>query len=348
MDTTTPAPLARPSRCLGHEWRRALSLSVGIALIGLAGCPGPSEQPYRIVSEGLDEGLFSVSGTSSSDVWAVGADRDRGAGPLVLHWDGSAWERHATGASGDLWWVHPVAGGPVFLGGEDGMILRREGTTFERMTTPSSGVIVFGIWAAAPNDVYAVGGAGSSAGFVWHFDGTAWSTVEIADHDAAEPVFKVWGTSATDVWICGYGGLLEHFDGTAWTRLPSTTTRTLLTLHTIPGQLTAVGGAGTGVLVERGTDGTIHDATPELAPQLMGVWLTQTGGRASGINGALYRREGGAWVEEDTNLGLSEQLHSVWIDPEGGVWSVGGQILSEPFVDGVILHQGEQVVTPVE
>jgi hypothetical protein len=150
------------------------------------------------------------------------------------------------------------------------------------------------------------------------------------------------------VTVVRINGLLEHFDGTRWTRLPSTTTRTLLTLHTIAGQVVAVGGAGTGVIVERGSDGAIRDVTPALAPQLMGVWLTPTGGHASGINGALYRREGGAWVEEDTGLGLSEQLHSVWIDPDGGTWTVGGQILSEPFVDGVIVYRGEAAVTPVD
>lgn len=310
----------------------------------LAGCPG-SPPPYRLIADGLDEGLFSVSGRAANDVWVVGSDA--GSGPAVLHWNGTAWERLATGQTGDLWWAHPVAGGPVLMGGEDGMILRYEGGSFERMTTPEAGVIVFGIWAAAPDDVYAVGGAGGSNGFVWHHDGSAWSEITLPGH-MDEAVFKVWGTSASDVWLCGFGGLLYHFDGTSWTRLASTTTRTLLTLHTIPGQMTAVGGAGTGVIVERGTDGMIHDVTPELAPQLMGVWLTPDGGRASGINGAIFRREAGAWVEETHGLDVFGQLHSVWIDPDGGVWSVGGQILAEPFSGGVIVHQGEQAVTPVD
>jgi hypothetical protein len=30
------------------------------------------------------------------------------------------------------------------------------------------------------------------------------------------------------------------------------------------------------------------------------------------------------------------------------VWSVGGQILAEPFSDGVVVYQGEDVVTPIE
>lgn len=319
-------------------------LFAGCALL-FAGCPGPSEAPYRVVSENLDEGLFSVNGRSASDVWIAGSDS--GSGPAVLHWDGTAWERHATGQTGDLWWVHPAPGGAVWFGGEDGMILRHDGASFERMTTPATGVIVFGIWAAAADDVYAVGGAGGAAGFVWHYDGASWSTITLPDHDG-DAVFKVWGTTSSDVWVCGFGGLLYHYDGASWTRVESTTTRTLLTLHAIPGSVVAVGGAGTGVLVERGADGAMHDVTPELAPQLMGVWLTPTGGRASGINGSIFRREASGWIEEDTGLALSEQLHSVWIDPDGGVWSVGGQILAEPFSNGVVVYQGEDVVTAIE
>lgn len=312
-------------------------------LLLLAGCP-TAEPPYRLLRRGLREGLFSVAGRSASDVWIVGSDA--GEGPIVLHWDGVQWERLATGERGDLWWVHPVAGGPVLMGGEDGMVLRHDGTRFERMTTPARGVIVFGIWAAAPDDVYAVGGAGGSNGFVWHHDGRSWTPVTLPEHEG-EAVFKVWGTSSSDVWICGFGGLLYRFDGARWSRVPSTTSRTLLTLHTIDGRLAAVGGAGTGVLVERAPDGTFIDATPELAPQLMGVWLTPDGGRASGIHGAIFRREAGRWVEEHHELDLLEQLHSVWIDPDGGVWSVGGHILAEPFSGGVVVHQGTRDVAPI-
>ena len=329
METTTPA-------------RRALR-SLILASVLLVGCPGPSDA-YRVVDEGLDEGLLSVSGTAADDVWVAGSDV--GAGPLVLHWDGAAWERRVTGTSGDLWWVHAMAGGPVFLGGEGGVIVRYQDGSFERMTTPADTGIVFGIWAAAEDDVYAVGGYGGGNGFLWHWEGSVWTPIALPDHEG-QSVFKVWGTGPDDVWACGFGGILYHFDGDAWARVESTTTRTLLTLHAIEGEAVAVGGQGTGVLVERAPDGTWHDSAPELTPQLMGVWLTPEGGRASGINGTILRREGGVWSIEEHGLDLAEHLHSVWIDPDGGVWSVGGQILSEPFSDGVIVYQGAQSIGSV-
>ena len=65
--------------------------------------------------EHAKEALLSVAGRSERDVYAVGADK--GAGPLVLHYDGAGWQRLATGARGDLWWVHAFATRPHCGGG---------------------------------------------------------------------------------------------------------------------------------------------------------------------------------------------------------------------------------------
>lgn len=337
METTTPA-------------RRALR-SLILASLLLVGCPGPESTPYRVVVENLDEGLLSVAGRSSHDVWVVGSDA--GSGPLVLHWDGNAWERRTTGQTGDLWWVHAMENGTVFLGGEGGMILRSEdGTTFERMTTPSSSVIVFGIWAAADDDVYAAVGIGGGNGALWRWNGAEWSVLTLPGHEG-QAVFKVWGTGADDVWACGAGGILYHHDGTAWTRVDSSSTRTLLTVHAIEGEAVAVGGSGSAVMVGPGSDGAWHDLAPFCdedadCPQLMGVWLTPgDGGRASGINGTILRREAGEWTLEPNTPLLAEHLHSVWIDPDGGVWTVGGNVISEPFSDGIIVYQGAQSIGAV-
>ena len=57
-----------------------------------------------------------------------------------------AWERRTSPFRGDLWWVHAVSGGPVFLGGGNANILRYQAGSFERMPTPGLGKdIVFGI-----------------------------------------------------------------------------------------------------------------------------------------------------------------------------------------------------------
>src|SRR4051812_19778355 len=65
--------------------------------------------------------LLSVHGTAASDVWITGADD--GKGPIVLHFDGSSWERKHTGLHGPLWWVHATPQGPVFFAGENAVLL---------------------------------------------------------------------------------------------------------------------------------------------------------------------------------------------------------------------------------
>lgn len=348
MVGTTPVRRDPPSRRRGAERAGGLRTSgvtiAALAALALAGCPGPDPAPeYRIVHEELSAGLLSVWGTSASDVWTVGGDPD-GSGPMVLHWDGSEWRRHATGQSGDLWWVHGWDGGPVLMGGEGGMILRYEGGAFTRMTTPTDTPIVFGIWGSSPSDVLAVGGVGRTSGFVWHFDGSAWSEVELPEGFDGRSLFKVWGTGPGDAWIVGTDGAAMHWDGSALALLDVPTTRTLFTVHAAGGEVAAVGGVGSGVLIEHGAEGAWHDLTPELTPQLFGVYLSETSGRAVGINGTILRRELGAggseWVIEDTGLDLAETFHAVWIDPDGGVWAVGGQVLAEPLVSGVLVYQG--------
>lgn len=344
MVGTTPVRPARPSRRPASARARAVPIAtIALASILLTSCPGPDPEPvHRIVFEELDAGLLSVWGTSSRDVWTVGGDVDA-MGPMVLHFDGAEWRRLLTGQTGDLWWVHGVPDGSVFLGGEGGMMLRydRASDAFTRMETPSETPIVFGIWGSSASDVLAVGGLGRAAGFVWRFDGTSWSELALPADFGGQSLFKVWGTGPGDAWIVGTDGAVLHWDGSALRTVDAGTTRTLFTVHAIDGAVAAVGGAGSGVLVQRDADGVWHDVAPELVPQLFGVFLTEEGGAAVGINGTFVRREGATWTIEETGLDLAETLHSVWIDPDGGVWAAGGQVLVEPLVRGVLVYRGQ-------
>jgi hypothetical protein len=299
-------------------------------------------QEWSVVHVGLDEGLTSVWGRSSTDVYTVGSDT--GDGPIVLHFDGDAWTRLATGASGDLWWVNGPSGedatseDPIFMGGVGGSILRYDGASFTPMTTPGTGT-VYGIWAAAPDDVWAVGGVLSCEGFAWHYDGTEWAAVEVPDL-GGQGLFIVWGNATDDVWMVGAGGTMLHWDGSTVERVEPGTTRTLFTIHVAGDRAAAVGGAGSAALVER-EGGAFVDHSPAFVSQLYGVWLTEESGFAVGLNGTIRRRTPeGTWVEDTTELGFIPALHAVWADETGGVWAVGGQVVSEPLSDGAIVHRG--------
>lgn len=321
-------------------------MRVALFALVLAACSEPpAEPPFVLVHERLPAGLFSVHGTSARDVWAVGGADEGGAGaPFVLHFDGDGWTRLNPGVRGvALWWVHAFGDGTVFLAGEGGTVLRYADGVFTAMATPAVNT-VFGLWGARPDDVWAVGGAGGRNGFVWRFDGASWTSVPLPAGHPDAAVFKVWGRAADDVWFCGLEGTLLHWDGAALTPVESGTTRSLFTVHAVEGAVVAVGGAGSGTLLERGADGGFVDVTPPLTPQLNGVWLTSADeGYAVGLGGSVVRRVGGVFREEDPGVFVPRDLHAVWVDPDGGVWAVGGQILVPPFTDGVVIHRGASV-----
>jgi hypothetical protein len=319
------------------------------ALAFVAGCsddettpPPPAQASWQLVFSELDGALISIWGASASDVWAVGGDP--GDGPIVIHYDGAAWARHDTGASGDLWWVHGFAGGPVFMGGSDGLILRYEGGAFSEMTTPSDAGTVFGIWGASPDDLWAVGGAGQTptGGFVWRYDGQSWRDEPTAPSDlaATATVFKVWGRDASDVWMVGTGGLALHYDGTSTEATTSGTTRTLFTAHGDAEAVFAVGGFSTGTILEH-AGGAWKDVTPPDAPQMTGVCSGAGKTYAAGVYGAVMRRDAEGWVLEDTQLALGDDFHGTFIDPDGGVWAVGGQVAAFPLVRGMLVYRGD-------
>lgn len=323
-----------------HSVRPVLPIAASLlALASLTGCPG---EGWTVAFEDLPGALISVTGTSARDVWAVGGDPGDGSGPFVLHFDGARWKRLRTGHSGDLWWVHAFPGGPVFAGGKDGLILRFQDGAFERMTTPGTGT-VFGLWGTSPQDLWAVGGDGASNGFVWRFDGSTWSALSDVPARLREvSLFKVFGTSADEVWIVGGGGVTARWNGHALTEVVSATTRTLFTVHASAGRMAAVGGYGTGVILEH--DGSAWvDVTPAKTKQLIGVYLTENGGYAVGVDGTVMRRTESGWEEEPTELDLDSSLHAVWVDPEGGVWAAGGQVLVFPLLHGVLLHRGKPI-----
>ena len=326
------------------------SLLQFLLMLTFAACGSTAEPAggaaWHIVFEELSGALFSVAGTSQDNVWAVGAEQAGGQGPTVLHWDGTTWTAEPTGlASGDLYWVHVFEGGPVFVAGSEGRILRRTKTTFQKMATPDSQT-VWGMWGASPEDMWAVGGpAGAGTGFIWRYRGDAWEAVVLeAGLPSPSAWFKVWGSRADDVWFCGIDGALLHWDGTAFEAVDSGTTRNLLTLHGRPdGSLvTAVGGAFSATLVESAAGGAWTDVTPtgDVPLQTFGVYHRDQAAWAVGMQAVVLRRDDAGWHPEDHGLEFYEDLHGVWVDPSGGVWAAGGQVIAPPYTFGGLIYKG--------
>lgn len=341
--------------------RFGVAVAAGLFSCAIGAChkaapPAPQvAREWQLLASELPAALLSVSGRSASDVYAVGADK--GQGPLVLHFDGHGWTSLHTGQTGDLWWVQALASGPVFMSGANATVLRYDGARFERLATPGLGKqTVYGVWASSAEDFYAVGSASGRNGFIWHHHDGVFD-VETIPIDVPRIAggevpgfFKVFGM-ADQVWVVGAGGAILHRQGSApFTVVPTTTKETLFTVHGHEGRLVAVGGAGNGVLFE-GAGSVFHDASPPAAGLLQGVYTSAQGDWASGERGAVYARAtpSTAFASVDHGLALpaTTSLHSIFVDPSGGVWSAGGNVLTPALDGGVLLHYGAAVPTVV-
>ncbi|MCB9681224.1 MAG: hypothetical protein H6733_07100 [Alphaproteobacteria bacterium] len=288
--------------------------------------------------------FLSVGGTGPDDVWLVGAQPSATEGPVALHVTPEGTTAVATGQLHDLWWVQAFEGGPTFLAGGGATVLRVDGDTVTRTPTPHFfGNTVYGLWGSAPDDVWAVGGFAGRAGFVWHYDGAAWTGAELPDDlprsstGEIPSLFKVWGRSADDVWVVGGLGTVLHYDGTAWTLVPSGTDAQLFTVSGTDDAVVAVGGDATGVLIRGGLDGFTTD-TPPGAPLLQGLTVDADGVVwVAGADGfAAAQAPGGDWQAVDLGLTDAPQsIHALWSDGEGQVWAVGGNVLTPTLDAGV-------------
>jgi hypothetical protein len=335
----------------------ALTVTLGLALTAChkPAPPPPAELPeppaWTEVAKDLPEALLSVAGRSASDVYAVGSDK--GHGPLVVHFDGKAWKTLPTGQTGDLWWVQALPNGEALMGGASATVLRYDGKHFERMVTPGlNHQTVYGVWGKSADDFYAVGSAGGRSGFVWHYRGGKFEdetipldVPRVADGQIAG-FFKVWG-AGDDVWVVGAAGTILHRVGAApFAVVPSPTKETLFTISGDGGRLVAVGGGSNGVLVER-TNGVFRDTSPPGASLLQGVYASPEGDWASGERGAIFARPqpGARWVQVEHGLSIpvGYSLHSIYADDAGGVWSVGGDVLTPALDHGMLLHYGAPI-----
>src|SRR6516225_3161041 len=147
------------------------------------------------VSEFTTE-LYSVSGTSANDIWAVGDQETAASGAyipevtLIMHWDGTSWTRVPS--------PNPTA----FV---------------NRLVM---------VKAFALNDVWASGFAEATDGqpftnFTLHWNGTSWS--QISTPDPAMMVAS--GSSGSDVWFMG--ATPWHWNGSSFTQVPGPVSHTV-------------------------------------------------------------------------------------------------------------------------
>jgi hypothetical protein len=280
---------------------------------------------------------------------------------------------------GDLWWISDrTISDDFLLVGAEGLVLRFEPQTgrFEQLV-PAGADLLQGAWGADDGHLWTVGGDLSneeSGGVVWvrdpttepqappaslrtsldavgigggqHLGGAQWSVDTEAPkviEGGLPTLSSVWGADSSDVWAVGRDGVAIRFDGIRWASVAAGTTQPLHAVHGQGADVVAVGGNGSGVLLEVEA-GRFVDRSPADVPQMNGVFVAPDGTAiAVGERGIIARRDSGGWSVSESTLDASLAYHAVWIDPQGGVWAVGGD-LSANLADGVVGYAGAQDV----
>ena len=172
--------------------------------------------------------LLSVDASEPNDVWAVGRTASGfGDRPLVLRYDGTAWDVVAMPAdlTGVLTGVEALAPNDVWVVGFSGdptaslnhaLILHWDG---ELWATVDTGRAVGGgasllndVTALGPEDLWAVGTSHNQP-LIIHFDGRTWARTETPVRGIANAVEPV---AAEDAWVVGRP--IQRFDGQAWSQ----------------------------------------------------------------------------------------------------------------------------------
>jgi len=147
--------------------------------------------------------LEAVSATTPNDVWAAGFFNAGGNGAfdhaLIAHSNGSTWTSTALPQTGN--------------GNND----------------------LTGIYAADPNDVWAVGNYQNGSviyALGWHWNGTGWTRVTMPQPSTTvQALSGVSGVSGSDLWAVGLQGvtgatntLAMHWNGSTWTAVATVST----------------------------------------------------------------------------------------------------------------------------
>ncbi len=235
------------------------------------------------MNSGTVQNFLGVSGTSGSDIWAVGEG-------VLSHYDGQAWTTSEPGGPPDIcttrydvWGAAPNA---YHAGHCGGYFIGYDGATWEYESV--GGPQKTGIGGCAANDIWATDEA---LGWLVHYDGSTWDLLFTPPGTQQIGRYGVACVASNDVYMVGVQGDAIHYDGTAWTTEPTGVAATLR----------EVADAGAKGVVAVGDGGT-------LLHRQAGTWSSLPSGTGANLRGAWVDSTGLAWIVGDGCTLLSVPL----------------------------------------
>ena len=185
-----------------------------------------------------------------------------------------------------------------------------------------------GIWATGTTNVWAVGshvdaiGILNSDGFIFHWDGCAWTRSPLS---IAAGLREVWGATSNDVWAVGDQGTALHWDGAAWTPVSTGVTSILWAVSgTATNDVWAVGDGG--AIHWNGTAWAASPGFPIPPPEVNfrgDVWAVAPNDVwVVGNRNLLTRFDGSNWTTTPVSADITHSLFGVWSDGSNA-WAVG-------------------------
>ncbi|MDH3328700.1 MAG: hypothetical protein OEM01_05650 [Desulfobulbaceae bacterium] len=274
---------------------------------------GNSGRKWSVVFQLAGTSLNSIWGSSGTDIFAVG---DSGT---VLHFDGKSWNEENTGTSTDLYGVWGASAARVYAVGESGLVLHYDGENWS--TTFPVPDTLHTAWCGSNSTCLA---AGQNTSILAGTDPLSWSPDYSGD--AIGSLHGIWGSSESDLYVVGDGGIILHNDGQGWSFINSGTDR----------NLQSVWGSGADNVFAVGQGGTILRYNGMLwKPMASGTTVTLLGvwGNAAnevyavGEDGTMLLYQGSNWRKLET--GVAETLNDAWGSRRKEIYAVGadGSIL---------------------
>lgn len=325
--------------------------------------------------------LRGISGTDSSDIWAVGHYQPNAANlvyqNLMLHWNGTIWQTmsvpNPSASNNDLfaikaispnlaWAVGNAASGSV----ANAEILKWDGTSWTQQSVPAitGGSYLFGLTAISSSDMWAVGGKAGSPFpcYALHYNGSSWSEVSVptAPGSGRNRFNAVHGIASNDVWAVGSWGvavgdyhfLAMHWDGASWTysAIPASVN------GGIDGELAdvkmvsandvwAVGYSLAGGVVVIHYDGT--GWTQVTAPGGGGALAVLSANNIYAVGGEFTHWNGTTWSVDDTLLSYPwPALGATTVLPNGEIWAAGRTVDSANVFQTLVYKRGSTTTAP--
>jgi hypothetical protein len=292
-------------------------------------CSDGSGTPWGKAFDPPAAWLLDTWGPSPDDLYAVGGTE---SAATVMHFDGHAWSPLSLGVNAPLLnWSYGFGADDVTIVGNQGTVLHWDGHSWSVQPTPTTQNL-WGVWGAAPNDMWAVGGDGLLEGqaTLLHFDGSAWSSATIPTLQKANvwQLLKVWGTSASNVYVVGQRGVVLHFDGATWSEELVGASDDLVSIWgSDPNHIVAVGGRGNGI-VSAWNGSTWRTVSVAPTPGLNGVWMRAPNvAHVVGEYGTLADFDLETMtLENATSESTALDFHSIFADENGHAYAVGGNL----------------------